>query len=81
MTKMVTACPECESYRLYMRSRSMSSSQAEGEKYLCMACDWEGETPKERATEQTGGPSSGENTGPSALAARLLDADPDEVGP
>ena len=79
MSDDVMACPECDTHRLYTRSRSMSSSQADGRKYRCMACGWEGDTPKRRSTKQKGGQPSDENTGSSALAAALLDADPDEV--
>ena len=81
MTDEVTACPDCEDRRIYHRAGKMGQPVEQGREYLCMACGHEFAEPIRRKDESTGGPSPDENTGSSPLAAALLKADPDEVGP
>jgi len=74
MSKMILACPECDSSDVYRRTFSVSSHPTDGARYRCQSCCARFDEPTRRA-RKTSGPSINKGT----LARRLMDADADEV--
>lgn len=74
MTNTVAACPECDATSVALNAPGGYADVPEGSRYRCANCGalFDEYVERERRTA---------NDSRRGLAGRLVDADPDEVGP